>query len=101
MYYSQCGEDKFLNDTFFKNKKNGVYIELGALNGVLISNTKFFEDKLNWKGILIEPHPEEFERLKCNRPHNKLFNDLVSYNSEPLVFRYFKDGYSAVSGRYF
>ena len=29
MYYSQCEEDQYLNDNFFKNKQNGVYIELG------------------------------------------------------------------------
>jgi hypothetical protein len=35
MYYSQCQEDIFLNQYIFKNKQNGVYIELGALDGVL------------------------------------------------------------------
>jgi len=29
MYYSQCQEDIFLNETIFKNKQNGIYIELG------------------------------------------------------------------------
>ena len=64
MYYSQCQEDVFLNSNIFKNKKKGTYIELGALDGVLYSNTKFFEDVLGWKGILIEPHPEKFKYLK-------------------------------------
>jgi FkbM family methyltransferase len=98
MYYSQCEEDIFLNNNIFKNKKNGVYIELGALDGVLYSNTKFFEDTLNWSGILIEPHPLKFELLKINRPNNFLFNDLVSCYKEPLKFRYFMDGHAAVSG---
>ncbi len=60
MYFSQSGEDEFLNNNYFLNKKDGIYIELGALDGVLYSNTKFFEDNLNWKGILIEPHPYKF-----------------------------------------
>jgi hypothetical protein len=47
MYYSQCQEDCFLNENIFKNKSQGVYIELGALDGVRYSNTKFFEDSLN------------------------------------------------------
>ena len=55
MYYSQCGEDEFLNETIFFNKKNGKYIELGALDGIQYSNTKFFEDNLGWSGVLIEP----------------------------------------------
>ena len=97
-YYSQCEEDKFLNKMFFKNKKNGTYIELGALDGVLYSNTKFFEEFLNWKGILIEPHPEKFNLLKVNRPNNFLFNDIVSCIDTEVKFRYFNDWHAAVSG---
>jgi len=98
MYYSQCGEDEFLNATFFKNKKNGIYIELGALDGVLYSNTKFFQDTLNWSGILIEPHPNKFKLLQQNRPNNFLYNNLISCHTTPLLFRYFVDNYCAVSG---
>lgn len=98
MYYSQCQEDLFLNDNIFKNKSQGVYIELGALDGVTYSNTKFFEDSLNWKGILIEPHPEKFKLLQQNRPGNLLFNNLVSCHKEPLEYRYFVNNLSAVSG---
>ena len=43
MFYSQAEEDEFLNTNFFKNKKNGIYIELGALDGILYSNTKFLK----------------------------------------------------------
>ena len=98
MYYSQSEEDKCLYNLFFKNKQNGIYIELGALDGILYSNTKFFEDELNWKGILIEPHPEKFKLLQQNRPNNFLFNDLVSCNNEEVTFKYFIDGHAAVSG---
>ncbi len=98
MYYSQSKEDIFLNENIFRNKQNGVYIELGALDGVEYSNTKFFEDSLNWKGILIEPHPEKFKLLQINRPNNFLFNNLVSCHKEPLEFRYFVDQCAAVSG---
>jgi len=89
IFYSQCQEDKFLNENYFKNKKNGTYIELGALDGVLYSNTKFFEDSLNWNGVLIEPHPIVYGVLKKNRPNNYLFNDLVSCLEEELNFKFF------------
>lgn len=98
MYFSQAGEDEFLNTNYFKNKKNGIYIELGALDGVLYSNTKFFEDNLEWTGILIEPHPFKFESLKINRPNNYLFNNLVSNTEDEKIFRFFVDNYSGVSG---
>ncbi len=65
-YYGQCGQDKYLYENLFKNKKNGIFIEIGAHNGIAYSNTKFFEE-LGWKGICIEPIPEVFEELKKNR----------------------------------
>jgi len=98
MYYSQAGEDEYLNENYFKNLKNGKYIELGALDGVLYSNTKFFEDQLEWNGILIEPHPEKFKDLETNRPKNVLFNNVVSNQTDELLFRYFVDNYAGVSG---
>lgn len=96
--YSQCGEDKFLNDNYFHNKKNGKYIELGALDGILYSNTKFFQESLGWSGVLIEPHPLAFNYLTKNRPNNYLFNDLISCETEELKFRFFYNRYAAVSG---
>ena len=98
MFYSQCGEDEFLNSNYFNHKRNGKYIELGAMDGVLYSNTKFFEDNLGWDGILIEPHPFNFNLLQQNRPNNFLFNNLVSCSEEDVVFKYFLDNYSGVSG---
>ena len=71
---------------------------MGALDGILYSNTKFFEDSLGWKGILIEPHPNKFDVLKNNRPNNYLFNNLVSCHTDPLIYKYFVDGHAAVSG---
>lgn len=98
MYYSQYQEDIYLNENYFHNKQNGSYIELGALNGVLYSNTKFFQDQLNWYGILIEPHPYAFEILKEARPNNFLFNDLISNIKDPLQYKYFVNNLAAVSG---
>jgi FkbM family methyltransferase len=96
--YSQCGEDDFLYENYFKNKTGGNFIELGALDGLLYSNTKMFEDFLGWKGVLIEPHPYQFEQLQRNRPQCHLFNALVSNQTEELLFKYFLDGHAAVSG---
>ena len=67
-----------LNKIYFNNKENGVFIELGAIDGIFISNTKYFEDNFNWTGILIEPNTFEYEKLKKNRPNCYLFNNLVS-----------------------
>ena len=38
--------DKYLYETFFKDKKCGFSIEAGASNGILENSTKFFEEYL-------------------------------------------------------
>ena len=47
----------------FKNKKNGFFIEAGAYDGEVYSNTLKFEMELNWTGLLVEPNPDVFEEL--------------------------------------
>jgi len=66
-FYSQYKQDEWLYNNFFKNKKNGVFLEIGADDGVDKSNTLFFEQYLEWQGICIEPSPKRFELLKNNR----------------------------------
>lgn len=44
--------------------RDGFYVELGAHDGALASNTYYFELNKGWKGVLIEPSPNLF--LSCN-----------------------------------
>ena len=67
LYKSQWGQDRFLNVKFFNNKRNGVFVDVGAHDGVKISNSHFFEKALNWTGLCIEPIPEVFKELVKNR----------------------------------
>jgi FkbM family methyltransferase len=62
-YYSQCGQDKYLNEIIFKGKKRGTFLDIGANDGVTFSNTFFFEKELEWKGICVEPLKSAFEKL--------------------------------------
>ncbi len=52
---SEDGEEIILYN-FFGRKNTGFYLEIGAYNGVELSNTYFFE-AIGWNGILIEPDP--------------------------------------------
>lgn len=97
-FYGQAQEDQYLYNTYFNTKKNGKYIELGAMDGILYSNTKFFEDNLEWSGILIEPNIHQYNKLIINRPNNYLFNNLVSDIDEYVEFKFFVDNYAGVSG---
>jgi len=66
-YTSQIGQDRYLNEHYFNNKKNGVFVDIGAYDGLDHSNTYFFEKELGWKGICIEPHPDVFKKLCTHR----------------------------------
>ena len=66
-YNSQFGEDKYAHEHFFKNKTHGIYMELGALDGIGLSNTLFFSRQLGWKGVLIEASAH-YHKLIQNRP---------------------------------
>lgn len=101
MYYSQAGEDKFLYENIFSksDKFPKTYIEMGAIDGVKYSNTKFFEDHHGWTGILIEPNPVMFKSLKRNRPNNYLSDSIVSDSLHEVEFSYFdSENLAAVSG---
>jgi FkbM family methyltransferase len=80
IFYSQIGEDILIYNNYINKIKNdGTYIEIGASDGLAYSNTKFFNEKLGFKGILIEPVPELFKELKENRPQDILINAAVDY----------------------
>ncbi len=65
-YYSQIQQDRILQEKFFFRQENGFFVDVGAEEGVIGSNTYFYEQK-GWKGICIEPHPESFAKLKAAR----------------------------------
>ncbi len=66
-YTSQIGQDRFLNERFFKNKRDGLFIDIGANDGIKHSNSYFFEKELGWSGICFEPLPWAFAKLEQNR----------------------------------
>lgn len=67
MYNGQHLQDQYVNENIFKNKRNGVFLDIGANNGIAINNTLFFEKELGWTGICVEPYPSIFEQLQKNR----------------------------------
>src|SRR5262245_28840050 len=50
--------------------QNGFYFEAGANNGILQSNTFYFERSRGWRGILVEPIPQRFFDCVVNRPNS-------------------------------
>lgn len=63
---SQHGEDHLLLAAF-EGEPPGFYIDVGAFDGVHLSNTWVFE-QLGWRGYCLEPSPRMFRLLVGNRP---------------------------------
>ena len=95
-FYSQSGQDKFING-FFRNMKNGFFVEIGAYNGVNGSNCYFFEKFLNWSGIAIEPSLNQFLLLQKNRKC-KCVNKAITKKKEKIEFIDVIKGYTQMSG---
>lgn len=48
-------------------KRGGFFVEFGATNGILLSNTYLLEQGFGWNGLCAEPNPVFFEELRKNR----------------------------------
>lgn len=67
-YHSEYGQDSYLDNEIFKGLRGGVFVEAGAIDGFVDSNSLFFERERGWRGLLIEPNPSMAYKLVRNRP---------------------------------
>jgi len=86
MSYSQLGQDLEVLKVY-NNKSNGFFIEVGASDGIELSNTYLLETKYDWKGICCEPIPNKFEKLVINRPKSTCIKEAV-YNKSGLTLTF-------------
>ena len=78
--YSQYGEEYLLKEVFGE-KRNGLCVEIGAADGIRYSNSRFLIEQMNWRAILVEPHPDFFRSLTSLYADNdriELVNAAVS-----------------------
>jgi FkbM family methyltransferase len=72
-------------------KHHKRYVEIGADNGMYLSNTFFLDKALGWEGICVEPSPTTFAQLQANRPNATNVNAVVSQGG-PDSFEFFSFG---------
>ncbi|MEM9058372.1 MAG: FkbM family methyltransferase, partial [Pseudomonadota bacterium] len=63
--YSQARQDLFFALLF--GERPGTYVDVGARDGVIISNTYALEKHYGWTGVCVEPHPGSFAKLARSR----------------------------------
>jgi len=70
-FQSQHGEDRWL-DRYFRGRRQGFFVDVGAYDGIVISNTYYFE-QIGWTGVLVEPNPGKAALCRKNRPNSRVF----------------------------
>lgn len=59
-------------------RRNGFFVEFGAVDGLSQSNTYRLQHDLGWDGVLIEGHSESFKHLQRNRPEVSTVQAVIS-----------------------
>lgn len=82
---SQAGQDFWVYGEVFNEMKNGIFLDIGAHNGVDLSNTYILEKRYDWNGICVEGNPKTFTDLKSNR-NCRCINKCVDKQSGSVKF---------------
>lgn len=76
LFKAQFGEDRVLWDVF-RARRTGFFIEVGAYDGVTLSNTYLLE-QMGWSGLLVEPIGELCQRAARVRPRSRVVQAACS-----------------------
>lgn len=76
-YYSQIEQDKYYIENISKGKRNGIFLDIGANDGLFGSNTATLELEYGWSGLCIEANPTLIQSLQTNRPSSTVVNKAV------------------------
>lgn len=66
MNNSQIGQDAWVIEQL-KGKRNGFFVDIGAYDGIALSNTYRLEKEFDWSGVCVEANGDAFSKLAENR----------------------------------
>lgn len=75
--HSEHAEEWILKD-FFKGKRDGVFVDVGANHHQHFSNTYYLETELGWSGVAVEPQAKFAAGYKQYRPRTAFVPLFVS-----------------------
>ena len=73
---------------YFTNTTHGFFVEAGALDGEILSNTMWLEVYRNWTGLLVEPNKSSYSAMLQKNRNVWTSNACVStvpYPKETLL----------------
>ena len=80
-HFSERNEEIIIRH-FFKDRRGGFFLDVGAYHYRNGSNTYYLEKYLNWKGIAIDANGEFGQGYRQNRPRTMFYNFFVSDKSD-------------------
>ncbi|MBD2338952.1 FkbM family methyltransferase [Calothrix sp. FACHB-156] len=83
---SQIGQDFWVFGEVFNEKQEGFFVEIGAADGITLSNTFLLEKKYNWRGVCIEADPLQFRDLVRIRNNASCYNVCVDAEEKTVEF---------------
>lgn len=86
-HYSQYYEEWIVRD-FFKDRRDGVFVDVGASHYKDGSTTYFLEEQLGWSGVAIDPQQQFEEDYRRHRPRTRFFPFFVSDRSNETATLY-------------
>jgi len=89
--YSQYEEEWIIRD-FFNDRRNGVFVDVGASDYQKFSNTYYLESVLGWSGIAIDALSEFENDYKIHRPRTRFRTFFVSDRSNDQAKLYVLKG---------
>lgn len=94
--YAQHADD-FIAFQLLGKPRNGVVVEVGAFDGVHLSNSYAF-DQMGWKTICIEPNPDIFKYLVKQRPNATNINKAIVSDDKIDSIDFFQEKIGVLSG---
>jgi len=72
-------------DKLLSGRRNGFFVECGAADGEILSNSLFFELKRNWTRLLIEPNPDFYRAMLNKHRRAYVLRSCLSTQSKPAT----------------
>jgi len=88
-HYSEREEEWLIRD-YFQDRRDGVFVDVGANHYKVASKTYYLESKLGWSGLAIEPQREFADEYGAYRPKTRFLPFFVSDESNHTAKLYLR-----------